>query len=220
MSNRPKLGVSGIEVISYQDDWIVTGKKIEQNGKYVISEICVRPSGALVDGGLTATAWRKIRVNDLLGIMERTADLTDKVQKEFLILSQSILKLVREENLEIYINYVRKNWDRRGRVKQPDKVYAYLAVLYVLFNFLDRKKPITFLSESLDIPKRTLISRINTCYELDFLERKVKYGYSVGKYSIRWTDKTSVILKKDNLSIVNYLSKLFQKDIGKSGVSL
>jgi hypothetical protein len=220
MRNTVSAGVSGIEVISIQGDWTIVGKKEEQNGRFVISEVFVKPTKKLPPGGLSATVWRNLKVNDLINKIEKLSEKTDALQKEIVTMHESILKFLELENTQVLLDFVINNWDRRGRQKQPEKVYAYLSALYILFNFLDRKKPLTFLSEQLSLPKRTLISRINTCYELGYLERGKKYGYTVGKFALRWTSKTSVVLESENFPVINYLSKIFQKNIGKAGINL
>jgi len=220
MRNDQEQGVSEIEVISFQGDWKIVGKKREQNGKFVISEVSVKPINDLPPGGLNATVWRNLKVNELLDRIERTSENTDKLQKEIATMSELILNAIEVENTQKLIDFISDNWDRRGRQKQPEKIYAYLSVLYILFNFIDRKKPLTYLSEELSLPKRTLMSRINTCYELGFLERGVKYGYSVGKYALKWTPKTTKVLENESLYLVNYLSKIFTTNLGKVGINL
>lgn len=220
MRNTSPDGVSEIEVISIQGDWTIVGKKKEQDGKFVISEVTVKPTKTLPPGGLNATVWRNLKVNDLINKIEKLSNTTDAIQKEVITMHQNILEVIKLENTQALLDYVINNWDRRGRQKQPEKVYAYLSVLYILYNFLDRRKPITFLSEELSLPKRTLISRINSCYELGYLERGIKYGYTVGKFALKWSPKTSEVLKHEDFPLINYLSKIFAKDIGKAGINL
>jgi hypothetical protein len=220
MRNHPPDGVSELEVISIQGDWTIIGKKKEHNGKFVISEVSVKPTKNLPPGGLNATVWRNLKVNDLINRIEKLSKTTDALQKEVITLHESILSVIKLENTQALLDFVINNWDRRGRQKQPEKVYAYLSVLYILYNFLDRKKPLTLLSEELSLPKRTLISRINTCYELGYLERSIKYGYTVGKFALRWSSKTSKVLKNEDFPFINYLSKIFAKDIGQTGINL
>lgn len=220
MRNTHSDGVSEIEVISIQGDWTIIGKKKEQDGRFVISEVFVKPTKKLPPGGLSATVWRNLKVNDLINKIEKLSKTTDALQKEIITLHESILRVVKLENTQVLLDFVINNWDRRGRQKQPEKVYAYLSALYILFNFLDRRKPLTLLSEQLSLPKRTLLSRINTCYELGYLERGKKYGYTVGKFALRWSPKTSEVLKNENFPFVNFLSKIFAQDIGRRGLSL
>jgi hypothetical protein len=66
------------------------------------------------------------------------------------------------------------------------------------------------LAEKLDIPKRTLISRINSCYDFGFLERGSEGHFiSIGKEDVRWTRKTYKTLGNSIEPIETVLNKIF-----------
>ena len=207
MSKKPELVSTSV----IQGDWEILAKIVKQNGKNVISEIRVFPHKSLPVGGLKSSDWRKIKISQSLFAFS-DPNLLDKAMANLGKLIESIKQAYKESNYEKnLIKFLHDNWDRNGPKLQSDLIYAKLSVAYVLFTLIYKNRGMTTLAERLKIPRQTLISRIQKCYELGFLEKgKDGHFYSMGKQDIRWSLKTSKSLNKDMDPIEASLAFVFK----------
>jgi hypothetical protein len=215
MQPRGGVGVSkGLEIVGFTrlgNGWTVKGKVTKRNGVMEISELHIKRDSKLNKGSITSKFLKDLNLNEILEQGQKSFIENESFHK-FSAVMGDIKKLYLELNYEkAMIKYLKTSWIRRGNQSQPDIVYAKLSVAYILSSLVYKNRGMTTLAEKLNIPKRTLISRVNSCYDFGFLEKGLEgHFFSIGNEDVRWSNKTTKTLGKTIDPIEKVLAKMFE----------
>lgn len=217
MDTQPRggAGVSKeIEIVGFTrlgNGWTVKGKVTKRNGVMEISELHIKRDSNLKKGSITSKFLKELNLTEILEKGQKSFIENESFRK-FSALTGDVRKLYLEQNYEkTMIKYLKTSWIRRGNQSQPDIVYAKLSVAYILSSLVYKNRGMTTLAEKLNIPKRTLISRVNSCYDFGFLEKGLDgHFFSIGQEDVRWSKKTTKTLGKTIDPIEKVLAKMFE----------
>jgi hypothetical protein len=217
MITQPRGGVGvskELEIVGFTrlgNGWTVKGKVTKRNGVMEISELHIKRDSKSNKGSITSKFLKELNIKEILEIGQKSFIENESFRK-FNALTGDIRKFYLEMNYEkSMIKYLKTSWIRRGNQSQPDLVYAKLSVAYILSSLIYKNRGMTTLAEKLNIPKRTLISRINSCYDFGFLEKGLDgHFFSIGKEDVRWSEKTTATLGKTIDPIEKVLAKMFE----------
>jgi predicted DNA-binding transcriptional regulator len=193
-----------------KNGWTIKGKAYNNKGVMEISELVIRKDSKLRSGSLTTQVLKELNLNKILAIAQKSITENENYLKSMSVFNR-IIDLYFASNYErTAIKFLKSSWVRRGNQVQPDLVYAKLSTAYVFSSLVHKNRGMATLAEKLDIPKRTLISRINSCYDFGFLERGSEGHFiSIGKEDVRWTRKTYKTLGNSIEPIETVLNKIF-----------
>lgn len=193
-----------------KNGWTIKVKANQNKGVMEISELVIKKDSKIRSGSLTTQVLKELNLNKILTLAQTSIIKNENYQKSMSVFNR-IIGLYFASNYEkTTIKFLKSSWLRRGTKAQPDLVYAKLATAYVFSSLVTKNRGMATLAEKLNIPKRTLISRINTCYEFGFLEKGSDGHFiSIGKEDVRWTQKTYKSLGNSIEPIETVLNKIF-----------
>jgi hypothetical protein len=157
--------------------------KEDSNGTPVISELRIFfAEDSLAVGGIGSTILREIRTFDLMRMW------SIKSSRSFLSADQE-LQLWKK---------IKQPWENMGRLGTPTELYAALAYFYLKYNEHNPKSPSANLATDLQIPNKTLNTRIARCRKLGLLGDPLKLTPSAkasGKLSTKSKSLITELLK-------------------------
>lgn len=211
---RGDTGVSNkSDLVTFEqikNGWKIKGKAYNNKGVMEVSELVIRKESKNKGGSLTTQILKELNLGNFFAMAQKSIIENENYLKSKSVFNR-IVDLYFKSNYERnVIKFLKSSWVRRGNQVQPDLVYAKLSTAYVFSSLVYKNRGMATLAEKLSIPKRTLISRINSCYEFGFLEKGSEGHFiSIGKEDVRWTKKTFKSLGNSIEPIETVLNKVF-----------
>lgn len=211
---RGDTGVSNkSDLVTFEqtkNGWKIKGKAYNNKGVMEISELVIRKESKKKSGSLSTQILKELNLDNILAIAQKSIIKNENYLKSMSVFNR-IIDLYFKSNYErTVIKFLKSSWVRRGNQVQPDLVYAKLSTAYVFSSLVYKNRGMATLAEKLNMPKRTLISRINSCYDFGFLEKGSEGHFiSIGKEDVRWTKKTFKSLGNSIEPIETVLNKIF-----------